>query len=132
MRSVILTIACTLAVSFPLAALAGPPLTDGDGDGVPDVSDNCSNVPNAHPANCDSDQDGYGNLCDGDYNGDAVHSGSDIAPFIALVGAGSLLADTNCDGVASGGDIGPFIGVLSGSGAPGPSGLACAGTPPCP
>jgi hypothetical protein len=39
-----------------------PPPADGDGDGVPDSSDNCPNVSNSGQA--DSDGDGLGDACD--------------------------------------------------------------------
>ena len=39
-----------------------PPLTDGDGDGVPDVDDNCPGTPN--PQQEDGDQDGQGDACE--------------------------------------------------------------------
>lgn len=38
------------------------PPSDQDGDGVPDVSDNCPTTPNTNQA--DSDNDGVGNVCD--------------------------------------------------------------------
>jgi uncharacterized protein (TIGR03790 family) len=41
---------------------------DQDGDGVPDASDVCRDLPN--PDQRDSDGDGYGNLCDADVDGD--------------------------------------------------------------
>ena len=37
----------------------------------------------------------------------------------------------NCDGVVNAVDSGKFLGQLS-AGVPGPSGLPCAGTVPCP
>jgi hypothetical protein len=51
----------------------------------------------------DSDFDGYGNACDADYDNDATVGGTDFIRFKQLFNQ-----------------------------APGPSGLACAGTPPCP
>ena len=50
-----------LALCLPVAAFAGP-ATDCDGDGVPDVIDNCSAVANAGANGCDDDIDGYGNF----------------------------------------------------------------------
>jgi uncharacterized protein (TIGR03790 family) len=43
---------------------------DIDGDGVPNASDNCLDLPNANQR--DTDGDGYGNLCDADLNGDGI------------------------------------------------------------
>jgi hypothetical protein len=43
---------------------------DGDADGVADVRDNCSRLPN--PDQRDTDADGFGNLCDADFDGDGV------------------------------------------------------------
>jgi len=40
---------------------------DADADGVPDETDNCSDVPN--PRQRDTDGDGMGNLCDADVDG---------------------------------------------------------------
>jgi len=48
-------------------ALAG---NDIDGDGVPNASDNCLDLPNANQR--DTDGDGYGNLCDADLNNDGI------------------------------------------------------------
>ena len=117
-----------LMVGFPIASMGGL-APDADTDGVPDVIDTCSTTPSA--GDCDSDTDGYGNACDADYNSDFLHTGGDITPFIALVGSASPAADQNCDLITSGGDIAPFISTLGASSAPGPSGLGCAGVPPC-
>jgi hypothetical protein len=44
------------------------PSDDRDGDGVPNATDNCVDVPNANQR--DTNGDGYGNLCDADVDGD--------------------------------------------------------------
>ena len=43
---------------------------DQDGDGVPDVADDCRDIPNADQR--DTDGDGFGNLCDADIDGDGL------------------------------------------------------------
>ena len=72
-----------------------------------------------------------GNFCDADFTGGGLHTGADIAPFIALLQASDIIADMNCDGLLTGADIAPFIAVLQSGTSPGPSGLPCAGTIPC-
>jgi hypothetical protein len=62
-------IALLATLGLSLAASAGP-AQDNDGDGVFNVLDNCSDVPNGPPSDCDTDDDGYGNLCDGDFDND--------------------------------------------------------------
>jgi len=129
-----------LALCLPVAAFAGP-ATDTDGDGVADVIDNCVSISNAGAAGCDSDLDGYGNICDGDFNQDLVTDGVDFSPvFLADFIAGSMGTNTdgnpdgsdmNCDGAVDGADFAPaFINQFV-QGSPGTSGLSCAGTVPC-
>ncbi len=52
------------------------PDTDADGDGLPDISDNCPSVTNASQS--DDDGDGIGNACDDDDNGDEDTDGDGI------------------------------------------------------
>ena len=54
-----------MRIEKPFAAVA-----DRDGDGVPDAKDNCRDLPNANQR--DTDGDGYGNLCDADFDNDGV------------------------------------------------------------
>ncbi len=106
----------------------------GDCDMVPAASDNCLEIPNGpaqpHPQ-CDTDQDGYGNVCDPDVNNDGVVNVADYVDIDNnIFGTTPPGADTNCDGVINVGDYPLVDNNIFGT--PGPSGLACAGTIPCP
>ena len=128
------------AVSIP--SLAGP-CGDTDCDGIPDVLDKCSiDSRNATaPATCDADNDGYGNVCDPDFNQDFSVNAVDFGMLFVPAFKGNDPApypqgmDMNCDGSVNAVDFGMFFvpkfkGGLGGA-KPGPSGLACAGTPGC-
>ena len=56
---------------------------DDDADGVLDVNDTCPLIPN--PAQDDLDQDGRGDLCDDDADGDGFHVNDDCDDFAADV-----------------------------------------------
>jgi hypothetical protein len=107
---------------------------DADSDGVTDAEDDCLLA--ADPTQLDSNQDGYGNACDADYNDDGTVGGSD---WLALAQAFGSTAgspgwdpdlDANGDGTVGGAEL--LLLGASFAGPPGPSGLACAGSPPCP
>lgn len=107
---------------------------DADSDGVTDTEDNCLFA--ANPTQLDTDADGYGNACDGDYNDDGVVGTVDFMRFRLAFGAteGSPGWDPELDANGDGA-IGTveFTLVRGNFGAPpGPSGLACAGSAPCP
>lgn len=132
------TMVAILLIGFPIASMAGL-ATDTDGDGTPDVNDNCSTLAQGgvgQPGFCDTDTDGYGNACDGDFNQDYAVTPSDFSPtFLADFGAGTdsgVGTDMNCDGAVTPGDFSPLFLNQFGAGSPGPSGLSCAGAPPCP
>lgn len=146
-------IALTAALMMLAApAWAGPPEacdidpTDSDSDGLCDVEDNCSALKNNggpkdgggfDPINCDTDGDGYGNACDGDFNNDNVTQVADftllfVPDLIAGVDSG-IGSDMNCDGPPQVADFTQlFIPQITGTGLPGPSGLSCAGSGSCP
>ena len=129
---------CALVIGLPMLAFAGPAV-DGDGDGIPDVIDNCSTGANAGAAGGDDDKDGYGNACDGDFNNDLTSDGVDfsVPHFLTDFASGAQSinsdgnpqgTDMNCDTVIDGVDFTvPYFLTQFAAGVPGPSGLACAG-----
>lgn len=139
-------IAGVLALSLSLALALGvstkvDAVSDVDGDGVVDELDNCLLVPNGPAlgtglcvAQEDADQDGYGNPCDTDVDNDGATGLSDVnlvAQAYALPFDAAM--DINCDGLAGGiDDVTTTLGAATTYALPGPSGLACAGTVPCP
>lgn len=57
---------------------------DEDKDGIPDITDNCTSVANSDQR--DTDADGYGNICDADFNGDNTVNLSDYSQFRSVFG----------------------------------------------
>jgi subtilisin family serine protease len=113
------------------ASCAGP---DGDGDGVCDPDDNC--LDRANPTQLDSNQDGFGNGCDPDYDDDGRVGGPDFSRLVAGFGRspgdpgyGDAI-DADGDGIVGSAELNLFRDSFGG--APGPSGLSCAGSAPCP
>jgi Peptidase family C25/Dockerin type I domain/Thrombospondin type 3 repeat len=80
--------------------------TDADKDGVPDSRDNCKATPNA--SQIDTDNDGYGNACDGDFNNDGFTNSLDLSQMRGLVGRRGSVADLNGDGIVNSLDIALF------------------------
>ncbi len=112
------------------------PAVDTDSDGVIDALDNCRTLLNTNQA--DSDADGFGNRCDGDFGNPAPGNGAtnaqDTTLFRQQLGQPSAAptynkADINANGVVNAQDTTLFRGLLSAP--PGPSGL-CNATFPCP
>jgi len=107
--------------------------SDRDNDGVPDAIDNCSAIPN--PLQQDSNDDGFGNLCDADVDGDGIVTTSwgEIHPltrcgdveWIGLAAQNGLYDadyDLNSDGSVD--DLDVSIATLNLFLPPGPSGRA--------
>lgn len=120
-----------LYVGDPLMRIARPrrAVSDRDGDGAPDVRDNCRDVPN--PDQRDTDADGFGNLCDPDLDGDLVVAArprsnalTDLARIAHCEAAGLYVphCDLDGDGKVDGADTG--LAGLYAELPPGPSGLA--------
>jgi len=102
---------------------------DGDADGMPDSCDNCSAVRNGLDAPApgeqrDSDDDGFGNACDCDFDQNGRCGVEDIATFLTdLIAGRGDTTDMNGDDRV---DISDFIYFVHGflAGTPGPSGVA--------
>lgn len=100
------------AIIWPIAA-------DTDGDGIPDVRDNCPTT--ANPNQIDSDGDGIGDACDPDIDGDGILNHLDNCPTVAnpgqeesiISGIGQACydpdGDTDGDGIADKWDNCPFV-----------------------
>jgi hypothetical protein len=82
--------------------------TDTDGDGVFDNVDNCTLVPNA--GQIDTNNNGYGNVCDGDLNFDHFVNALDLGLFKSAYAPSNLIypeadydpnSDFNSDGVVN-------------------------------
>jgi len=127
-------------VAYPIASFAGL-APDADGDGIPDVLDKCMLDSRNVAFSCDTDQDGYGNPCDGDFDQNFTVNAIDFTNFFVPAfkstkdkGQGE---DMDCNGTVNAIDFTSFFvpqfkGVFNGgTPKPGPSGLACAGTIPC-
>jgi hypothetical protein len=116
-----------------LIVLAGEALTppDADADGVPDTGDSCTQRPNGPLAGAndqlDTDGDGFGNVCDCDFDQDGSCNVNDFSPaFLTDIISGSdsgVGTDMNGDGSVN---VDDFFFFLSGflAGVPGPSAFA--------
>ncbi len=94
---------------------------DADGDGIADDMDNCTLVANADQR--DSNGDGFGNICDPDFNNDGVVNFVDISGWVPFFNTpcGDVDQDLNGDGGCNFGDF-SLIPAYFGQ-PPGPSGL---------
>lgn len=137
MKIKLIMLVSLFALGFAINANAGA-VVDTDLDLVPDAFDNCLTAPNgpAQGSNqVDSDLDGYGNVCDADYDNDGAElvNTIDFASFLAaFTGGPTTVTDHNGDGQTTTIDFATFLGAFQ-SPVPqvGPSGLACAGTVVC-
>ena len=120
----------TFAMGFAFLIVAGvPPVSDAgpcddsDNDGICLEDDTCSAVQDA--SNLDVDSDGYGNICDADYNNDCLVQATDFNIFKGdfLVHANSNV-DCNGDGLTNATDFNCFKAAFLSP--PGPSGVTSA------
>jgi hypothetical protein len=98
---------------------------DSDQDGVGDRNDNCTLVANADQR--DSNGDGFGNICDGDFNGDCIVNRVDKTFLQNMLHTSNPHADLNGDGIVNGLDANILVGMRGDP--PGPSGLPNSCTP---
>jgi hypothetical protein len=121
---------CAMGLAF--ASFAGPS-TDTDGDTVFDVLDNCSALANKAPGDCDDDNDGYGNACDGDFDQNNATNAVDFSTkFVpGFKAAAKGVTDMDCNGTTNALDFSTKFVPNFKQGKPGKSGLFCAGTVPC-
>ena len=101
------------------------PEQDTDGDGVCDDYDNCTEIPN--PAQTDTDDDGFGNVCDADFDNNGMVGASDlgflrVVPLLTKVGdpGYNAVVDLDESGSITPADHMKFRKLLGT--APGPSG----------
>ncbi len=92
---------------------------DEDSDGVPDLLDNCTLT--ANPTQFDADGDGFGNVCDADFNNDCIHAIVDLGIIRSAFFSDYANADLNEDGVVNFIDLGIFRTLYFQP--PGPTGL---------
>ena len=105
----LLALALTLAAgSLAPTCDEGAGVGDADGDGVLVDEDNCLGVHN--PDQRDTDGDLFGNLCDGDFDGDGVTNFTDLGILNEAYGSADPDTDLNGDGVVNQQDLGILLG----------------------
>jgi hypothetical protein len=120
----------------PAAIAVAIPLVDSDEDGILDSNDNCVFVPNGPirdeggGVQLDTNSDGYGNICDADLNNDDRVNFGDLSLMKSVFFTDDLDGDIDGDGRVNFGDLSLMKTMFFNP--PGPSGLDCAGTVPCP
>ncbi|MEL7451201.1 MAG: M14 family zinc carboxypeptidase [Pseudomonadota bacterium] len=77
---------------------------DADSDGIADANDNCTLV--ANPDQRDTNGDGFGNVCDPDFNNDGVVNFSDLGQLKSVFFSGSADEDLDGDGAVNFTDLG--------------------------
>ena len=85
-------------VGDPLMQVARPlaPVADSDGDGVPDRRDDCREQPN--PDQRDADGDGFGDLCDADFDQSGSVGIPDVERFERALRGTAYQAGADLDG----------------------------------
>jgi len=94
--------------------------TDADGDAIADTGDNCLGL--ANTSQVDSDDDGFGNACDADFDGDLLVDFADLAYMRSVFLSDDRDADLDGNGVVNFADLARLKALFLA--APGPSALA--------
>ena len=105
---------------------------DKDKDGVPDYADNCINVANGPDkrdegghSQLDTNGDGYGNLCDADFDNNGQVNIADLSYFRGVFRTDDANADLNGDSIVNALDQHLFMTLWGKQ--PGPSGVVVDG-----
>ena len=109
--------ACALVITG--SAMAQTEFPDRDKDGIPDAMDNCVSMFNVDQT--DSDNDGVGDLCDGDINKDGKVNAVDLSLLRQAFGTPGAVGNLNGDGRVNAVDLSILRGRFGKP--PGPSGL---------
>ena len=94
------TLLLALLLSAPCLA------QDTDNDGIDDTQDNCIEISNSDQR--DSNNDGYGNLCDADLDNNGTVSFADLNLFKSKFGTADQDADFDGNGSVSFADLSIF------------------------
>lgn len=97
----------SLALGLPIICFA----LDSDGDGLDDILDNCSLV--ANPDQRDSNNDGFGNLCDADLDNSGLVGFADLNLFKIAFGTNDADADLDGNGRVSFADLNIFRSLFN-------------------
>ena len=101
---------------YATSTVIGP---DTDSDGLLDGADNCILVANSTQR--DTDGDGFGNICDPDFDGNLVVNAADLSYLKSMFFTADPHADLDGSGVVNAGDLAILKSFFFN--APGPSGL---------
>src|SRR5262245_51698708 len=116
-----------------LEVLLAAVVPDQDQDGIGDPRDDCLAIANSDQR--DTDLDGFGNLCDGDFDGNLMVNALDLGRlkdgYFKQQSDPAYDPDVDLDGngVVNAVDLGRFRSMYLST--PGPSGRVCAGKSPC-
>lgn len=109
----------TLALALPAVSIA----QDTDNDGVDDTHDNCTEIANLNQR--DTDNDGFGNICDADLDNNGLVSFNDLNLFRSAFDTDNADADLDGSGRVSFNDLNIFRSLFDKP--PGPKGSASGG-----